>query len=238
MKKLLIAGLVAAAAGGAHAQLFNNGPVVDGAGLSILQAPSSTLGLASNPSFAVAENFTVTGPGWNVTSLDFFAYQTNATSFTFTGVTWSLIAGTNANAVGSTVASGTSAVTNGGLVGYRVTSTTLTSTARPIYRISADIPDVTLAPGSYFLTWSLAGSLVSGPFVPAVLGSVGTGNALSGPVAGGSFAVPLDTAGAPIVIDLPFAIQGSVVPEPSTYALMIAGALGVLVATRRRRQAD
>ncbi len=243
MKKLLIAGLVAAAASGVQAQLYSNGPVVDSAGLSILQAPSTTLGLASNATFAVAENFTVTGPGWNVSSLDFFGYQTGATSFSFTGVTWSLIAGTNANATGSTVASGTTAVTNGGLVGYRVTTTTLTATNRPIYRISANIPDITLAPGSYYLTWSLAGSLASGPFVPATLGSVGIGNALSGPAAGGGFATPFTSPAAPalpeaILIELPFVIQGSVVPEPSTYALMLAGAAGVLVFARRRRQVD
>ncbi|MEN9933107.1 MAG: hypothetical protein RIS17_1680, partial [Pseudomonadota bacterium] len=188
-----------------------------------------------NGSFRLADNFTVTGPSWNVESISFYAYQTNAGVFTFTGATWSVLAGTDVNS-GTVVASGTSAVTNGGLMGYRVTPTTLTSTARAIYRITADMPDFTLAAGNYFLVWSLAGSSGSGPFVPPVLGSLGSGNALQGPTAG-SLTTLVDS-GSNLTVELPFTINGSVaaVPEPASWAMMLIGFGGVAGALRARRR--
>lgn len=215
--------------------LFDNGPVVDGANLSILPTGSTGLGYAANGSFRLADNFTVAGPSWNVESISFYAYQTGAGVFTFTGATWSIIAGTNVNS-GTVVASGTSAVTNGGLMGYRVTPTTLTNTARAIYRITADMPDFSLSAGNYFLVWALAGTSTSGPFVPPVVGSLGSGNALQGPTAG-TF-TGLTDAGSGLTLELPFTINGSVaaVPEPASWAMMLIGFGGVAGALRARRR--
>ncbi len=218
--------------------LFDNGPVVDSANLSILPTGSTGLGYTSSAAFRLADNFTVSGPSWNVESISFYAYQTNAGVFTFTGATWSIIAGTNVNS-GTVIASGTTAVSNGGLVGYRVTPATLTNTARAIYRITADMPDFSLSAGNYFLTWALAGTSTSGPFVPPVIGSLGSGNALQGPTSG-TF-TGLTDAGSGLTLDLPFTINGSVaaVPEPASWAMMLIGFGGVAGALRaRRRQAS
>lgn len=238
MKKLLALGLVAAACSAHAVTLFNNGPVVDGSGLSILASGiDSTLGAGSNASATLADNFSIAGASWNVESLDFYGYQTGSVGFTFTGVTWSILSGTDVNTA-SLVASGTlSPVTNGGLVGYRVTSTTTTNTTRPIFRVSVDIPDIVLSAGSYFVTWALAGSGASGPFVPPVLGSLGTGNALQS-LSGGSFVTLADGLSGS-TFDVPFTINGSVVavPEPATGMLLLLGTLGVIGAARRRRAA-
>lgn len=164
MKKSVLLGLVAAAGGARAVELYFNGPLVNADGLPVLTFPATTLGTASNATQTLADDFSFSGAGWNVASLDFFAYQTNARPFTFTfiSVSWSIRSGTDVNA-SSIVASGTTAVTDGGLFGYRVTPTTQTNTQRAIYRISADIPDVGVAAGSYFLNWALAGTSASRP---------------------------------------------------------------------------
>jgi hypothetical protein len=218
------------------AVLFDNGPVIEPGGLSILITPAnSTLGFGSNANARLADNFTVSGPGWTVESLSFYGYQTGATGFTFTGASWSIIAGNDVN-TGTVVAAGNGSITNGGLVGYRVTNTTLTATNRPIFRIDADVTDFSLGAGNYFLTWQLAGSLGSGPFVPPVFGSLGAGNALQS-LNGGAYSTLRD-GGSQLTADVPFTINGTagaVVPEPSSWALMLIG-FGAVAGTMRLRR--
>jgi hypothetical protein len=54
------------------------------------------------------------------------------------------------------------------------------STDRPVMRIVAETPGLTLSPGTYWVEWQTTGSLSSGPWVPAVTinGETTTGNAL------------------------------------------------------------
>ena len=235
MKKIIALGLIAAAAGSAQAvELYNNGAAVSGTPpLSVLRTTGTLLGAGAqaNLSNFVADDFTVTGPGWSVESLSFFSYQTGAASaFTFTGLTWSVVAG-DVN-TGTVVASGTGAPTNGGVAGYRVTSTTLTDTNRAIFRLDVNVADFNLAPGNYWLRWGLTGTLASGPWQPPTAdGAVGNG---AQSLANAAFASVVD-AGDGLGVEFPFVIQGSLVPEPGTWAMMLAGGLAVAGLARRRK---
>ncbi len=236
MKKLLTLCLAAAAATGSQAVvLFDNGAAAAGTPpLSVIRTGGTLLGAGAQASIPniVADDFSVTGAGWNVESLTFYGYQSFAGSaFTFTGATWSVISG-DVN-TGTVVASGTASVTNGGLVGYRVSSTTLTNTDRAIFAVQADVADFTLAPGNYWLRWGLTGSLASGPWQPPTADGA-VGNAAQS-LANAAFATLVD-AGDGLGVELPFTIQGSVVPEPATYAMLLAGAAAILSITRRRQR--
>ena len=215
--------------------LYNNGPVVNGSGLSVLTTPATTFGFGAQTASnnAVADDFTVAaGQTWNVESISFYGYQTGSTSFTFQNATWSVVSG-DVN-TGTVVASGSTAVTSGGRVGYRVTSTTLTDTTRGIYNAVADVSDFSLGAGTYWLRWSLTGSLASGPWQPPT-SDAATGNAAQS-TSGGAFAT-LAEAGSGLSVSLPFTLSGTVtaVPEPSSVAMMLAGVAALAGVARRRR---
>ena len=237
MKRLMFLSLTALAFAAQSATIYNNGPVVNGSGLSVLTLPATTLGFGAQASLgnSVADDFTVpVGSIYNITSVDFFAYQTGSTAFTFQNANWSIVQG-NVN-TGVVVASGSTAVTNGGLEGFRVTSTTLTNTQRGIYRVQADIPDISLAAGSYWLTWGLTGTLALGPWQPP-MADARTGNAAQLTSVSGGLYVGLTDAGSTLTAEIPFALNGTitVVPEPASVALMLAGGLAVLGLARRKR---
>lgn len=217
MKLISIIGL-AAMAGIASATVYSNGPVTDGLNgsnvpISRLISPAQIFGAGHQISAnnRVADNFTVTGSGWIVTRVSFYAYQTGANAFTFNGANVDVVTGSDPNAGSSMLSLVNAAVSNGGFVGYRVASTTINDINRPIYRVDVAVNNVVLNPGSHMLKWSLSGTLVSGPWAPPVAPFV-AGNAFQS-VAGAAYGPLMDT-GLNQNIELPFEIEYIPVSHP------------------------
>ncbi|MCV2359346.1 PEP-CTERM sorting domain-containing protein [Paucibacter sp. TC2R-5] len=232
MKRTFILAIAAVCNLANAAVLFDNGPVVNAQKKSVIAVGETTTGLGANGPLYVADDFSIeAGKSWNVTSIDFFAYQTNAAGFTFGNANWSIV---KDDVNGAVVASGTTAVTNGGLVGYRVSSSQQNATTRPIYDLNADIADQKLDAGNYWLRWNLTGTLSSGPWV-AVTSDNRPGNAAQKTSVNGIFNTWQESS-TKRKHDLPFVLNGNVVavPEPQTYALMLGG-LALLAGAARRR---
>lgn len=233
LKPLFALTLLALAAGAQSNVLVNNGEVTNALGLSVLPSGGGNLGYSSTRLNTLADDFLVdSGAPWTVESLDFFGYQTDASVFSFTSVTWSVVLGDVDNGV--VAAMGTTAVTDGGLMGFRVLAGDETSVRRAIYRIQANVPNFGLAAGSYWLRWQLSGDdALSGPFVPPTSDGQ-PGNAMQA-LTGSPF-VPAVDGRTGQQANLPFLVYGqtAVVPEPSTYALLMLGLAGVLAVARRR----
>jgi len=241
VKKLTIIA-IAAVAGVSSAAIFENGPVINGnsggAGgdmpNSILTSSETLFGFGTQSFLGnmMADNFTVTGAGWNVSRLAFYSYQSFATTgFTFTGANVSIVTGSDPNA-GTVVLNLTNAaVANDGFVGYRVTSTTLKNEDRSIYRVGVAAA-LSLSPGNYMLRWSLAGSAPSGPWTPPVTPAGPNGNGYRA-IENGLYKAAMDT-GSDLRQEIPFQITYDVVPEPATMLALGAG-LAAIAARRRRK---
>lgn len=255
MRKLIVAG-VCALAGTASAAVFSNGPFVTGTGngagganTSAIEGPTYTnFGYNSLAgTFAVADDFTVSDAGgWSLNSLTVYAYQTIAAappaSSTINVMRVAIFAtnpmGTqNAPDFGDLATNRT--ITNNIFTGvFRVTATTLTNDDRAIMAVTADLSDIpSLAAGTYFVAWSLNGSVASGPWAVPVTPARPGDNGMQrnvGTTAPTNWAL-IDGNGTAAGVpqqDLAFDLDYDVVPAPG--ALLLAG-MGGLVTLRRRR---
>lgn len=144
----------------------------------------NTLGAGHQTASAnrVADEWEVT-ESVEVSSVDFYAYQTGSTTTsTITGVTLQIWDGDPTDPA-STIIYGDasiSAMTDTEWSGaYRASEGTETDSSRPIMVSTVETPGLTLTPGTYWFDWDSDGSLASGPWAPpiAILGEGTTGNA-------------------------------------------------------------
>ncbi len=224
--------------------LYDNGPMVtstssgpNGEDESILENVSlnmSSFGTAhqSSNNFRVADEFTITGNDWTITSLHFFAYQTGEIASTITSVNlriWDGIPGmAGSNVVfGDTTTNVLTNTTNSGIL--RVNQDNAGANVdRQIADTMISI-NLTLPAGTYWLDWQSDGSGLSGPFVPHITipGQLTTGNALLSTDNGVNYSNLLDT-GSLTQQGLPFIIRGNIVNlEP--IAVPISGMTLIMV---------
>lgn len=204
--------------------LYDNGPLVNspgtgagGADESVLQNVSlnmNGLGFAHYPSNGsrVADDFTVTGSGWQIDSVLFYAYQLDAPidPSTITAVTLRIWDGPpglgNSNVIFGN--NSTNRLLESQWSGiYRVDEETQGNDQRPIMANLVDV-NTYLPPGTYWLDWQSDGTLFSGPWAPPITinGQNTTGNARQ--FLGGTWQ-PLVDSGTLTGQGLPFVLLGA-----------------------------
>lgn len=253
---------VLVACGAASGVTHSNGPFVTGVGngfgganTSSIDPTHTTFGVGTNEAatpasggpIRVADDFTVSGGGWDISSATFYLYQTVTTPATNpivntinsirVGVYTSMPNGTalpdfgdfSTNRLTGAVFSGT----------FRVTSTTLTNDDRAIFALTVDMSWLpNLSDGTYWLAWSTTGTNASGPWHVPVTPALPGHNArqmLDNNLTGNPSWAQIDgstTAAGIQPLDLAFDLEYTAVPAPGAAALLgVAG----LVGFRRKR---
>ncbi|MBX3377935.1 MAG: PEP-CTERM sorting domain-containing protein [Phycisphaeraceae bacterium] len=216
-----------------------------GADASALTSPDTTFGATANTAtaFRLADDFTIpVGEVWTITGANVFGYTTVAGSpnLTAIGATLRIFSDDPNGAASGTVVAGdtttnvqTAASWAGSNAGgiWRVTSTTLLTNNRRIQTSTSTFAPVVLGPGTYWLDFAITSSTgaVFTPVMSLANSSGVTGNARQ---FNGTTYVPLVDAGSTSAKGVPFQLIGTIVPAPSSLALL---GLGGLVAARRRR---
>jgi hypothetical protein len=213
--------------------LFNSGSSVThvgqgfgGADASQVPAGANTIG--ENVSLAagvrLAQSFTVpAGEVWTVNKFTTYAYQTGAPSTgTMTDLVLRIHNGDPRNPAtqvvwGDLTTNVRDPNASGFANNYRVTTGTgLLDVNRALQKLVANLPNVQLQPGTYWVEWSTRGSTTSGPFAPlvTVLNDIPLGDALIWrnapyePVVDTTFNAIRFPGGQPS--QLPFILEGSI----------------------------
>lgn len=209
------------------AVLFNNGPLVNstgtgtnGADESVIQAPIGSYGWNINTAvpFRCADDFTVVGSSWSVTSFDVYTYQSNApvTSCPITKAVLRIWNGQPGTA-GATVVWGDTTTNRMGAGVYSNINRVGAvggGAARAIWKITANTPGLTLNPGTYWAEWGFLGSAsYSGPWGPPVTinNTPTTGNSImfAGTLAGWSPIMGVTGPPATNPQGMPFNVNGT-----------------------------
>ncbi len=207
--------------------LFDNGPIATSSGTgfggadeSFVQAPLTFFGSNLNKAqyYRIADDFSVSGNSWNVTSIEFYCYQTgSSTTSTITAAFCRIFNGDPGLPQTSVVWGDTSTnrLTNASFSNiYRVNSSG--NTQRPIMKIVMNTPGLSLPAGNYWIEFSALGSLTSGPWCPYVTlnNTPVTGNGLQFTGSSGGYLPINSTYGQGV----PFRINGTLAnPGDVTY---------------------
>lgn len=214
-----------------------------GSDRSAIAVPGTLFGIGSAAASAIrlADDFTIpAGETWTITGANVFGYQTGATAPSNTAVTIRILGADPLGlATGAVSVLGGDTTTNvqtsnaffGPTAIYRTTATDTAGTTRRIQQATTAFGPIVLGPGTYWLDFDTTGIA----FVPALTPGGGgpaavTGNARQ-VIGAGTYTAGVD-AGSTFAIGVPFQIIGTIVPAPSSLALL---GLGGLVAARRRR---
>jgi hypothetical protein len=239
MKILAVALVVSALTPAAFAQWTQNNLInipgggtgaIAGSDLSSLETGETLFGVgtAETAVVRVADDFTVGAGGWNVTGFRFYLYQTGATVTSITGINWAVDSAPSLSLAAGSISSVNWWSPNGVGV-YRVSAST-TDANRRIQEVIVDVPDFFLGAGTYWLSYSTAGSLASGPWAPPIPPSQSVNGLNAQQSISNAAYTPL--VNGPFGVDLPFVIEAQPVPEPASMAALGLGALALI---RRRR---
>jgi hypothetical protein len=177
---------------------------------------------------AVYDDFNVTSPGWNVTSV----FSDNLEDTVVTAADWEIRTGVSEANAGTLVASGT---TNSPVVTQIYCDFSFCE-----YQVEVTGLNFFLAPGTYWLNVTPVGNGTGRSFDATTSGAncVGTPcgndqNAFFNSTFFGAYFTSTSNEGQPY--DYSMGVIGAVVPEPATVALLSCG-IGALLLTLRRRR--
>ena len=219
--------------------LYSNGPIINSVGTGVGGADESilqnfSLGLSSlgfghqaSGNLRVADEFQVTEDGLFISSVEFFAYQTNEIASTITSVNlriWDGEPGQPGSRVifGDTTTNRLLNTQNTGILRVAEQDSGISN----IRQIASNVVNVgiNLSRGTYWLDWQSEGSGVSGPWVPpiTITGSTTTGNAVRSLDNGNTY-IPLVDDALGTNMGLPFILRGVVAPPQQIPSLNLLG---------------